>query len=273
MDPRLGEVFRDKPELVEPPEWMLEPETTRRLAGARAGVVELAGRDSVAAAVRAAAEQGLEALLPTYAYTATEHGAWAWVETALGRLAARLPAGVELMPLVVLGWPELWRALCGRFLGRLVRRYGFSPVCVGCHLYLHAVRAPLARRLGAAIISGERESHDGRVKLNQLGPALDAYAGLCAELGAELWLPVRGVADGGEIASLAGEDWPEGGEQLFCALSGNYQEPAGGVDPDPAPVEAYLREFALPLARRAVAARLAGRQADPLAEGARLLTV
>jgi hypothetical protein len=273
MDPRLGEVFRDKPELLEPPAWMLPADRAKRAAAARTGLVELAGRDSVAAAVRAVELHGLEALLPTYAYTGTEHGAWSWVELAARRLARRLPAGVELLPPVVLGWPALWRALCGRFLGELAARYGFSPVCVGCHLYLHAVRAPLARRLGAAVISGERESHDGKLKLNQVAACLDAYAGLCAELGVEFLLPVREVADGAEIARLAGGDWPEGGEQLSCAFSGNYQSADGRVDYRPGRLEAYLSEFALPVARRALGRRLAGEEADPLAEAARALSV
>lgn len=260
-------LFRDKPEGMM--RFKDDPQASaglERLAG-RPGlaIVELAGRDSVAAALAAAGRGGLEAFLPTYVYTGSEYGPFSWVEEALKRLAARLPAGIELLPPLVFGSPGFWRALNGRLLGELNRRYGFPTVCLGCHLYLHAARIPLARALGqggqgAPIISGERESHDGKLKLNQVAPALEAYAALCAEFGVELMLPIRREASGRRIQEILGLAWPEGGEQLGCVLSGNYRDMAGGAPHDPAALEAYLQEFALPVAREVVAEYLAGNE-------------
>ncbi len=258
----MAGIFRDKPELVPPlPAWMLPPPA----AAGDTALVELAGRDSVAAALALAGQGHIKRLVPCYAYTGSEYGAFAEVERAWRRLRGLAPAGVEVTPLLLMGSPRFWRALNGRFLAELVRRFGLVPVCVGCHLYLHALRIPLARSLGAPVIAGERERHDGRIKLNQVAPALDAYAGLCAEFGVELLLPLRQVADGGRVVEILGLDWPEGGEQLGCALSGNYVCIDGDVDWDPGRLAAYLEGFALPLARRVVAAWLAGRVPDHLA--------
>ncbi|MCF8037391.1 MAG: hypothetical protein K9K62_11005, partial [Desulfobacteraceae bacterium] len=56
---------------------------------------------------------------------------------------------------------------------------GHYTPCTGCHLYLHAVRIPLARMLGnVPIIGGERESHSGKVKVNQCAPARAVLSGL-----------------------------------------------------------------------------------------------
>jgi hypothetical protein len=264
---KLERLFLDKPELVyDWPEWMLPAALRGRLAGHPGlGVVEIAGRDSVAAALKAMAERGLTVLLPTYVYTGTEHGPWGAVPEAVARLGRRLPDSVELLPLLVMGWPRLWQAVNGQGLGGLVARYGFAPVCVGCHAYLHALRAPLARALGnPPVIAGERESHDGRVKINQVGASLDAYQGLLAGWGVELLLPLRGVAEGAQVERLLGRPWREGQEQLGCALSGNYLDGQGRPVWSPPALAAYLEEYALPLIRAALGARLEGRSVDPL---------
>jgi hypothetical protein len=260
-----SQIFRDKPErIVGILEGYLSKANENQLAGKQGlAIVELAGRDSVAAALAATEQRGLDILLPTYVYTGSEHGPFSWVEEALLRLASRLPAGVELLEPLVLGSPSFWRALNGGLLGELNHRYGLSPACVGCHLYLHAARIPLALSMGydgkgAPIIAGERESHDHKIKINQVAQALDAYAGLCLEFGVELLLPIRHVADGSNIEEILGMDWPEGGEQLGCVLSGNYRGCDGEVVFEPFALAAFLSEFALPLTRRIINDYLAG---------------
>ncbi len=261
MNHGLNHIFRDKPErIIGILDDYMPNANVKRLAGKPGfAIVELAGRDSVAAALAAVEERGLDTLLPTYVYTGNEHGPFAWVEGALSRLASRLPVNVELLEPLVMGSPGFWRALNGGLLGELNRRYGLSPACVGCHLYLHAARIPLAKYLGTPIISGERESHDHKVKLNQVPQALDAYAGLCAEFGVELMLPIRHVTVGARIEEILGLAWPEGGEQLGCVLSGNYRGCSGEVDYNPDALAAFLNEFALPLARTVLKDYLAGR--------------
>ena len=141
----------------------------------RLAMVEIAGRDSIAAAVIGVEAQGFTDLLPTCVYTGTEYGAWQTVERAVERLIKRLPQARVHDPLL-LGSPGFWQVLNGRFIAELVSRYGFYTPCVGCHLYLHGVRIPLAALLGnLPIIAGERERHDQAIKVNQISEALDIY--------------------------------------------------------------------------------------------------
>ena len=275
MDQQAARIFRDKPEALPlPPAEMLPPAELERLrAASGVALVELAGRDSVAAALKAVGEMGLTILVPTYVYTGSEHGAWEEAPQARQRLRGRLPDTVELTPLLVMGSPRFWRALNGRYLQELTRRFGFSPVCPGCHLYLHAARIPLAVRLGGVpVVAGERLSHDGREKLNQLAPAQAAYQELYRGFGLELALPLAQVTSGLEIEDILGLPWPEGGDQLGCVFSGNYLEPDGSLAVPTQNLDDYFQRFALPLAQRVTTAYLEGQSPDHLALAKGLLS-
>jgi hypothetical protein len=269
----LSEYFRDKPECVSDiPSWMLPPDrveayrSTKRLA-----IVEIAGRDSVAAAMEAVKQEGFTDLLPTYAYTGTEYGAWSSVGDAVKRLVERLPQ-IRVHPLLVIGSPRFWQALNGRFMSELIAAYGVFSPCIGCHLYLHSVRIPLAVSLGRIpIISGERERHDGTIKINQIGEALSRYEALAAEFGVRLVLPLRHILEGHRIGEILGIPWEEGKEQLGCVLSGNYRGVDWSVSMTGGEVVRYLDGFACPATRKIIAAYAKGQVPDHLKIAARVL--
>jgi hypothetical protein len=246
MDARYREILIDKAELATAfPAWMLPAETVERLrAAAKPAVVEVAGRDSLAAALRAAAEADHDLFLPAVAYTGTEFGEWRIPFEKIEHLKERLRgvgAGVEVLAPVVMGAPELWRLLCGRYVLAQYRRFGFYTPCIGCHVYLHALRVPLAKMTGCrVVVAGERESHDGVVKLNQIPTALDAYVELLARFDVELSLPLRHVSSGAEIGEIVGTDRRESEGQLGCVLSQNYRDADGAVPYDEEAVNAYL---------------------------------
>jgi len=240
--------FRDKPEcVIHFPPWLLSSREIDAYRQLRClAIVEMAGRDSVAAAIRAVQTEGFTDLLPVYAYTGTEYGPWAGVETAVHRLRGRLP-GTRIHDLLLLGSPRFWHALNGRFMSELITRYGFYTPCVGCHLYLHAVRFPLALTLKAPVIAGERERHDGAVKINQTATALNSYQDLATRFEIPLLFPLRHIDDGKEIERILGFDWKQDDEQLGCVLSGNYKSLQNRVNITEEKVAAYLREFASPV--------------------------
>jgi hypothetical protein len=225
-------------------------------------VVEIAGRDSIAAAFVACGERVLQEIIPTYAFTGTEWGSWSSVERAVERLKARLPRTL-VSEIVLLHHEDFWHALNGRFLSELFHRYGFYTPCVGCHLYLHAVRIPLALKLGGIpIVAGERLSHDGIVKINQTRTALSAYSDLAAAFGVELLFPLRDVESGKAVKEILGFEWAEGEQQMSCVFSGNYRRIDGTIPVRDDMVESFLRGFALPAALRIVGELVEGRRPD-----------
>lgn len=257
-------VFRDKPEMViDLPEWMLsekEAESYRTMEAL--AIVEIAGRDSVAAAVRAVSENGYKNLLPVYAYTGTDIGAWGSVEEAVHRLSWRLPS-VRVHPLLVVGSPGFWRAINGRFISDLIAVFGHYTPCTGCHLYLHAIRLPLARRLGnVPVIAGERKSHSGTVKVNQVAGALDFYRHFAETFSVQLALPLADIIEGGAIEEILEMPWKRGEDQLGCCLSGNYKGVGGGLGVDAAGVIRFFNEFAGPAARRIIGEYMENRVPD-----------
>ena len=259
-DSELSGYFRDKREcVINFPESLLSVEhmdAYRAMPGL--AIVEIAGRDSVAAAIKAVEDEGFTDLLPTYVYTGTEYGAWSSVGDAVKRLSARLP-GTRVHPLLVMGSPRFWQALNGRFAGELASRYGALLSCVGCHLYLHSVRIPLAVTLGKIpIVSGEREHHDGAVKINQTGEALNFYQATAEEFEVRLLFPLRNISAGHRIREILGFEWAEGQEQLGCVLSGNYREVNGGISITGEQVIRYLKTFACPLTREIIKTYLGG---------------
>ncbi|MHB0976979.1 MAG: hypothetical protein ACYC1U_07270 [Candidatus Aquicultorales bacterium] len=222
-------------------------------------VAEVAGRDSIAAAL-SVIDEGVENILPTVVYTGTEFGDWRELESNLAFLSNKArERGAKTHPPVVLGDPRLWAALGGAFSGVLTRFYGPCGPCTACHLYMHICRVPLALAIGSRpVVGGERESHEGRIKINQTPEALDAYRAVLSSAGIELMLPIRRMERNSEIESLVGSDWREGDRQLSCVLSRNYQTLEGGITCDRGSFRRYLSEFLVPVGEDIVKAVLKG---------------
>ena len=117
---QLQELFLNKSDLViDFPKWLLSHQSIENYRSiSKLAMVEIAGRDSIAAAVKSIKEYSFTDLLPTYVYTGTEYGPWDIVNQALFRLKSRLPH-VRVHPLIVLGSPDFWKALNGAFISEL----------------------------------------------------------------------------------------------------------------------------------------------------------
>lgn len=213
---------------------------------------EVAGRDSAAAIIKAASFNSIGAILPTIVFTGTEYGDWETVLQNVEIIKRRIETvyNKRIYSPVLLGDAELWWALNGRFLSVLDDKFGFCPQCLGCHLYMHLVRAPLARELECRkIISGERIKHDKRVKINQTTIALNAYKEVLEHVGIDLVLPISDISSGDEISALVGGNWEEGDKQLKCILSGNYRLINDEISCDESMVKKYLEEFLIPVGK------------------------
>lgn len=230
-------------------------------------IAEMAGRDSVAAILAVLESDDVQMVLPTAAYTGTEYGDWRGFErnTDWLRAAVLERHGKRVLDLVWIGSPRLWRALNGRYIADIVRRFGAYSPCLACHFYLHAVRIPLAVQLGVrVVIGGDRERHGSRAKINQLPPVVDAYQRLFRQFGLELREPLRSVADAADLDRLLGPGWPGGSPQPSCLFSGNYSLLDGRQAWTESQVLAFVDGFVYPVIERVVAAHLARQPVDYL---------
>ncbi|MDI6891736.1 MAG: hypothetical protein QMD08_01895 [Actinomycetota bacterium] len=247
MDERI---FLTKPDSLSDVERLISP-SLRRQAEAVGGLAigEIAGRDSIAAIIKAAERDDIDAVLPTIVYTGTEYGDWDLLGENIEYLRQSLEGkfGRPIFDAIVLGDPVLWHALNGRFLSVLLEKFGFYSPCLGCHLYMHLVRVPLAKKLDCTkIVGGEREAHEGRLKINQVPMALDAYIEVLSCAGIELILPIRKIDSNEKIKAIVGPDWEQGERQLKCVFSGNYRTLDGSIAYDEDALRRYFDEFAIP---------------------------
>jgi hypothetical protein len=249
MEKRILDILCNKPELMSDfPDWMLPESSINEIReNADITIAEIAGRDSIAAVIQACELRHIEAVVPTIAYTGTEYGNWALPFEKIKELKDRLQKkNIKVHAPVILGSPKLWWTLCGRYISHLFKMFEFYSPCLGCHLYFHAIRIPLAKKLGCSlIVGGERESHDGKIKINQIDVSLDAYINFLKRFDIELFLPIRNMESGKEVESIVGQQWDEGVYQLECVLSKNYQEINGGVILNEEAIKRFFHEFAL----------------------------
>ncbi len=212
---------------------------------------EFAGRDSVAAIIKALEDDTIINILPIASYAPTEYGDFEILKSNYEQMLIRIQKlygdKKKIYPLMYYSNPDLWGIINGRFLDFNVKSFGFYTPCIGCHAYFHLLRVPIALKLGSKIISGERESHDGRIKLNQTAEALDSYIKIAKYFDVELIMPIRYMKDGNEIKDLIGWDWEEGKAHQSCAFSGNYQSPDGSVYYNKERVQKYLDGYLYPV--------------------------
>jgi len=211
----------------------------------------VAGRDSIAAIVAAVRGGEFSAVLPTSVATGTEYGDTDAPLDAVRMLRELLAETADVLDPVRIGSPTLWAAINGHVAAEVRARWGLYSPCLACHLYVHLARVPLAWALGGVpIITGERDMHDGRLKLSQSEAAIDAETRVLAHAGVELLTPVRKAVDT-ELERLV-PGWERGVRELCCVLSDNYRRLDGSVELDPAAYAAYIREFFEPVGRAIV---------------------
>lgn len=189
---------------------------------------EFSGRDSVAAILKAFESDDVNYILPVATLAATEYGDFNILyenyEKTLIYVKEHFKGKKVLYPLYEYNRPDLWHLLNGRNMAIVAEKFGFTSPCIGCHLYFHLTKIPFAKHFSKRIISGERDSHDGKLKVNQLNISLESYKSVLKDLGFELLMPLQHEASGQAIQDLIGWDWAEGADHPKCVLSGNYRD-------------------------------------------------
>ncbi|MGM0379799.1 MAG: hypothetical protein ACQEQE_08655 [Bacillota bacterium] len=209
---------------------------------------EFSGRDSVAAIMKAF--EKYDYILPIASFAGTEYGDYNTIYANYLKtkkiVNEKYKGKKTLYPLIEYNDFELWKVLNGRVMTLLIKKYDFFTPCIGCHLYFHLTKIPFAINLSKIILSGERESHDGKQKVNQLGKSLDIYQNVIEKSNCKLEMPIRNVYDGEIINDLIGYKWEEGKNHPSCVLSGNYRDINYKAIYDNKKLDKFLNEFLKP---------------------------
>ncbi|WP_456472596.1 hypothetical protein [Methanocaldococcus sp.] len=209
---------------------------------------EFSGRDSVAAIIKAM--EDVDTVLPIVVFIGTDYGDvnifyknWEFTNK---RIKVVYGDNKILLPLTFMFEPELWRALNGRFLYLINKKFGFYTPCIGCHAYLRIMRIPIAKHLGEIIISGERVYHNGDFKVDQVEEVLNTYKKICEKFNVKLLYPIKYVKDNKEIKKILGDNWEQGKRQFKCVFSGNYRDKDGKVIYEREKIIKFLEDFIYP---------------------------
>lgn len=264
-DAYLTDLFYKKRELITSFDEIIPPSDIEILRNSPfLAIGEIAGKDSVAAILKASERDDIMSTLPVIIYTGTLYGKWEVMLETVRYIESEVKRryNKKVHRPVVLGSPKLWHALNGRFMKVLFEQFGFFSPCPGCHLYFHSIVIPLAKKLKSTrVIAGERESHEGKIKLNQTPVAVDAYVSLLKNFGLELVLPIRYVRENAEITSIIGKEWKDE-DQMECVLSGNYKALNGSAEYRETKSIDFFNLYALPAVTRMITGILAGKNLD-----------
>lgn len=213
-------------------------------------IMEVAGKDSVAAALSFAADHREAHIVPTIVLTGTEYGDMASYENSISFLKGRLEEyGITIANTVYLQDGALWNLLNARYQYPIYRKYQFYTPCIMCHLYAHLLRVNLYRECGAkGLITGERSSHAGKLKANQHEHTVRVFRKILQGVGMEPICPLMDIRDTKTVDALIGD--PEvirHANDVKCVFSSNLQgfplEEPGNV----ALLDDFLEGYVLPV--------------------------
>ena len=160
----------------------------------------IAGKDSMAAIANKIDSGQCELVVPIIVVVPTETGQEYKRLDTLANLRKALKNKDCLTPAIVLHDDGgIWREVNQDF-----SEYSDTIIpapCVGCHFYLHLIRSMIAAKLGIKrVISGDREKHGQKIKLNQTKGVLDSLISKSeAKYGINLEFQLRGIQDDQEI--------------------------------------------------------------------------
>lgn len=238
-------------------------EILKDVKGKKGFVQEVAGRDSIASLSRFLDKnQSFEFVLISVAFAPTEFGDLSTIQKTM--LVAEDLARKKGLQAYFSAFKSfsLWREIVSEDILKVSKEYGFYSPCIGCHMYLHLLRAQAASILGIKeIVSGERIFHNGKIKINQSPQALDAYQDVLSSMGFTLHFPIKELDNENEISSLLPFPWEEGKEQLSCSFTGSSKFETSEWKFFSENLDAYLKEYLIPKGKKLLK-RLVSLQGD-----------
>jgi len=186
-------------------------------------LADISGRDSIASVVKIIEGYPESIVIPSIIELGCEYGDKSQYGEVYQSLKGILNGErVRIEQGIVCSGNELWEAIAGKEKQKGAEGFGFLSPCISCHLVLHIIRIKIARQLGIEnVISGEKELHDGREKINQLSFVLDFYNMIYDAMGVVHHLPVRQISSTGSINDII-RKYGMKYVQLRCMFEGNY---------------------------------------------------
>jgi hypothetical protein len=187
-------------------------------------IADISGIDSIAALVTVLRQNEHSIIIPTIVDVACEYGdKWNEFNRIYKELCFAFNAcNRRVLPAIILDVNELWHRIVSNSIQTVVRNVQFYSPCIGCHLTFHLARIRLAQHLNVKfVVSGERELHGQKEKINQLDFVLDFFNSIYDSASITHLQPVRKVIISEDLKQLVSR-YNISPVKVKCLLAGNY---------------------------------------------------
>jgi len=212
-----------------------------------------------------------DAFMPTFSYTGTDYGEWKNINKILYKIKKTIEKDLRIYYIdpLILGAPDFWRGLNGRFAYEIYQRFGVHCLCYGCRLYSFALRIPLCKKINAKIfIYGDTEHRGGGNKIYNSPTAMKYYKNLMSSFGIDIWYNFMNGGRKSEMPGLLAGC--ENGMNINCVFSEHFCKRDGSFD-EPSKIDNFFETYAIPTAAKIVSRVLAGVDVDYAQEAANTL--
>ncbi len=223
---------------------------------------EIAGVDSMAVLFESLKHIKVDAVMLMSAYTGTGYGEQKslWKNLQALKRVIEKTHNVYCTEPVVIGAPEFWGALNGRFMQELLARFKFYCPCFGCRLYLNALRVPLCKELNIdTVISGCINRNGGRSTPYETNSVIYYCTNLLSSFGIKL---VYNIVDKNtviDVKNALSVNRIKGQDDCYpCLFRKNYQL-LDGKWKEPSNLKQYFEQFLIPAAAKVISKVLSGR--------------
>ena len=211
-------------------------------------IAEIAGKDSIAAIIQVAKNTRITKLLGIGINHRSFYGN---IDEPLEHFEYitknKEEISVATTHFIYLDVSKLFDLLLVRTMATVQKYFQYYSPCPACHLFFHMMRVPIARFFKISnFISGERDFHGNRIKLNQLPEVLTLLKRLLKREGIELLQPLKFITEDKEIFKLLGPKWISAAPYK-CSFSGNYYDEDGKIPHKTQDVLDALEKFYYPL--------------------------
>lgn len=213
-------------------------------------IAEISGKDSISAVHKLMREEKVDIIIPTIVKIGTEYGDNCAYTNSINYLReCAKEYNIVFCEAILLHDEKLWNNICIKPQNQLHKKFGFFSPCIMCHLFAHLLRIPiLVENKGYGIITGERFSHKGKLKINQHPITIKCFNSLFNKHNISLIQPLINIADT-NIVDKEIEDYvllPHAND-VKCILSDNLGDFSLLTDDNLFYLQRYLYEYIYPI--------------------------
>jgi hypothetical protein len=207
-------------------------------------IADITGYDSIAALVKIIEDKSPGIIIPSVILLGCEFGDKNQFSRIIDRIRNVFErSGVKISDGVLLDINLLWKFFIGKSINKTIENYNFFSPCIACHLLMHISRIKLSQYFRSTnVISGERELHGFKEKINQLPFILDLFNELFNSFGITHHTPIRHFQNNQDLINIINK-YRLDVVKLDCLFSDTYYDQNNKLIIDMHHLKNYVKNY------------------------------